>query len=66
MSLITRLKSALILAPAILIVLIWIGVFAGGAAVAFIGIPTFLALSVVAAITTAYCISLYVSYVRGK
>jgi hypothetical protein len=59
-----RLKSSLILTPAFLVLYVWIGVFAGEAVITLIGTGKFFALSVIAAFTTTYCITLYVSYLQ--
>ena len=61
---IQRLKSALLLAPAILLMLVWIAISAGGAMVLSIGIPAFVAFSVAVSIAIAYCITLYASSLR--
>ena len=60
---INRLKASLILAPAILLLLCWIGRFAGAEEVSRIGIVPFVLWAGAASIVTAYFITLYVSFV---
>ena len=63
---ITRLKSALLLAPAVLLLLIWIAVCGGSTEVLRMGIPVFLCSAVAIAVTISYCITLYVSSLQKK
>ena len=58
-----RLKASLILAPAVLILLCWLGRFAGVEEVSRIGIFPFILWAAVAAIVTAYIITLYISFI---
>lgn len=58
-----RLKASLILAPYILLLLCWVGRFAGADEVLQIGIVPFVLWATVAAIVMAYLITLYVSFV---
>lgn len=62
----TRSKASLILAPAILLLLVWIGTFAGAEAVAKMGLTRFVLLAIVASIVIAYCVTLYVSFVMNR
>lgn len=62
----TRLKSALLLAPAVLLLLIWIAVYGGGAEMLRSGIPVFLGWAAATAVAISYCITLYVTSLHRK
>lgn len=58
-----RLKASCILAPAILVLLCWLGRFFGVEEISRIGIIPFVLLAAAASIVMAYVITLYVSFV---
>ena len=58
-----RLKASCILAPAILLLLCWVGRFASPDEVARIGMAPFVLGAGAVAIVTSYLITLYVSFV---
>lgn len=60
---INRLKASLILAPAILLLLCWMGQLAGAEELSRIGITSFVLWASAAAIVMAYFITLYVSFI---
>jgi hypothetical protein len=57
-----RLKASLLLAPALFLLLCWIGRFAGPEQVMRLGILPFALLSAAVAIAIAYFVTLYVHY----
>lgn len=57
-----RLKSSLVLTPAIMFLLVWIGRFSGGDEVMRIGIFQFLLWACASAFAIAYCITFYAAY----
>lgn len=59
-----RLKSALLLTPAILVLLVWIGRFSGGDEVMRIGFAQLIFWSLAAAFVMAYCITLFTVYIH--
>lgn len=60
---INRFKASLILAPAILLLLCWIGRFAGADEASRIGIVPLVLWAGAVAVVTSYLITLYVSFV---
>lgn len=58
----SRIKASLILAPAILLLLAWIGRFAASDEVTKVGIWLFLLWSAAASLVIAYTITLYVAF----
>ena len=58
-----RLKASCILAPVILLLLCWVGRFAGTEEVARIGIAPFVLWAGAVAVVSSYVITLYVSFV---
>ena len=62
----TRSKASLILTPAILLLLVWIGTFAGVEAVAKMGLIRFMLSAIVASIVIAYCVTLYLDFVINR
>jgi len=58
-----RLKASLVLAPAILALLCWVARFAGAEEVMRIGVVPFVLWAAVAALATAYLITLYVALI---
>lgn len=61
-----RFKASLILTPAILLLLVWIGTFAGAEAVTRMGLTYFVLAATVASIVIAYCVTLYVAYIVSR
>ena len=61
---IARLKSALLLIPAVLLLLVWIAVYGNTAEILRAGIPFFLAWAAAMAFGIAYCVTLYVDHLR--
>jgi hypothetical protein len=61
-----RLKSSLILTPAILLLLVWIGTFSGMETVAKLGITKFMFGALVASLLMSYCVTLYVAFVSDQ
>jgi hypothetical protein len=62
----TRSKASLILTPAILLLLVWIGTFAGVEAVANMGLMRFMLSASVASIVIAYCVTLYLDFMTSR
>ena len=58
-----RLKASLILAPALLVLLCWLGRFAGVEEVSRLGIVPFVLWAAVAAVVMSYLITLYISFI---
>ena len=65
LTMLNRLKASCILAPAILLLLCWIGRFAGVEEVTRIGIVPFVLWAGATAIVTSYLITLYASFVAN-
>ncbi len=65
-TIIQRLSASLLLSPAILLLLVWIGTFAGGEAVIKMGLIYFVLSAAVASIAIAYCVTLYATYLLSQ
>ena len=61
-----RFSASLLITPGILLLLVWIGVFAGEATVMKMGLTYFLLSAVVASIVIAYCATLYLDFVINR
>jgi hypothetical protein len=63
---ISRLKASLLLTPAIMLPLAWIGRFAGAEEVATMGLTSFVLWSAGVAFVIAYLVTMYVSLVSTR
>ena len=60
-----RLKSCLILTPAIMLLLVWIGRFAGAEEIARIGVWQFVLWATGVSFTISWCVTLYTRHLVG-
>ena len=60
-----RLKPSLILMPAILLLLVWIGRFAGAEEVARIGVWQFVLLAAAVSFMISWCVTMYIRHLFG-
>lgn len=65
-SLKARLKASLLLTPAFLLLLVWIGRFAGTEDVAKIGFWFFVAWATAVSFVISWCVTMYASYLLGR
>ena len=56
-----RLKTSLLLTPAILLLLVWIGRFSGAEEIAKMGLTSFLLWGVLTSVAISYCVTLFFS-----
>jgi len=56
-----RLKTSLLLAPAILLLLIWIGRFSGAEEIAKMGLMSLLLWGILTSVAISYCVTLFLS-----
>lgn len=61
-----RLKASLLLTPAFLLLLVWIGRFAGAEEVARIGFWIFVPWATGVSFVISWCVTMYVSYLYGR
>lgn len=61
-----RFTASLVLTPAVLLLLVWIGRFPGSEEVARMGLVPFLLWALATSIVIAYCVTLYIAYVFDR